>query len=308
MAVLSIATGARRRGCSGLVSVGRWLFKPDGFGRACPPPFQRRDRFRAELDLVFRRQEVTHPVARLGLDRGRHGVELFDIAADGLLVVAENLSLGLLQFGVGHRISKGLAVGRNDIVRRAFRQHAGLLGRKAGAEEGEIGVVLHARRLLAVHHLIGFDEMRQVGEGRIAGDIALGIQHAPGEHRHCRAGLDERGDVGQIGRGGLVVDRRLAALEGEPPVAAPLHAEDMADVEAEQTVGEHRHEVERGGTLAAIDQLLILDLAKVGRRLHLELGGQITDAAGRRNEHGDQLGIIVAHARIAEQERELRGA
>ena len=150
--------------------------------------------------------------------------------------------------------------------------------------------------------------MRQLGEGRVACHIALGIQHAPGEQRHRIACLDHRPHLGEVGGGGLVIDRRLPTLEREATFATAAHAEDMAHIQAEHDEGQHRHEIERGRALAGIDQLLAAHLAEFGSVRDVEARRQIHHAAGGRDQHRRHLGIVVAHPRIAQQEGELRGA
>jgi hypothetical protein len=150
--------------------------------------------------------------------------------------------------------------------------------------------------------------MRQVGEGRVALHIAAAVQHTPGEHRHHIAGACQRHHLRQEGRAGLVVDGDLAAHQAEPCLAAPAHAEHEAHIEAEQEEGQHWHEVERGGALAAIDQLAIAQPPHLGRAVDAERLRQIDGAAGRRDHEGDQLRKFITHPWIAQQVGELRRA
>ena len=150
--------------------------------------------------------------------------------------------------------------------------------------------------------------MRQLGEGRVARHIALGVQHAPGEQRHRIARLDHRPHLREVGGGGLVVDRRLPAFQRQAAFAPAAHPEDMAHIQPEHDEGQHRHEIERGRALAGIDQLLAAHLAEFGGVGDVEARRQIDHAAGRRDQHGRHLGVVVAHPRIAQQEGELRGA
>ena len=104
-----------------------------------------------------------------------------------------------------------------------------------------------------MQQFVGFPVVGQVREGWIADQVTAGVQRAPREQRHGVALLDERHDVAQVGGGSLVVDVELAPFERKSPGATPAHPEDWPDVEAHELEAEHRDQVQRRGTLAAVE-------------------------------------------------------
>ena len=164
------------------------------------------------------------------------------------------------------------------------------------------------RRRLAVHHLVDLREVRQIGEGRIANQVARIVQGAPGHDGDGAALLDQGHDLLEAGRRGLVVDVGLAPLERETPGAAALHAEHRLDLDVEQVHGQQGNDVERGRALTAVLQRLATKVGDVRRRLHAGLGLDVENAAGSGGEHDLPVLVLVPDALVLQQIGKLRRA
>jgi hypothetical protein len=227
---------------------------------------------------------VPEPIQDVLLGLGRDGRRLLgglDRSLARLLRVGPELLLrDLGEVGPRLDLLEGGRVRVHDLLRRAARQEDRLLVREACDEERLPGIPGGAGGLAGLAHLADLLEGWQVREGRIADDVAVVVEGAPGENRHGEAVLDERDHVGEVGGRGLVVDVGLAALEHQPAVAAALDPEHRVDLEPEHLEGEKRHQVERGGALRAVEEVLLLERAHVAVETLGKVGRQVDDAAG----------------------------
>src|SRR3546814_4471167 len=80
-------------------------------------------------------------------------------------------------------------------------------------------------------------------------------------------------------------------------MGAALEAHDDLDIQAQHPERQRRHQVQRGGALAAEAQLLLLQLVEIlGQVVHAVRGGNVDHAAGRRRrseEHTSELQSLM---------------
>ena len=87
--------------------------------------------------------------------------------------------------------------------------------------------------------LVGFLNVRDVGEVWIARELAFLVHYAPREQRSRFAIFHEACRAADVGAGRLRIDRKLAALEAEQRFGPPDNAENVLHVQVQQTEGEN---------------------------------------------------------------------
>src|SRR5919106_2834600 len=161
---------------------------PAGAERVSPRPSLRRD-------AVILLEPIKHVFLGVGRD-GRRLLGGLDRGRARLLRVDPERLLGDLgEVRPRLNVIEGGYVHVHNLLRRGARQEDRLLVREACDKERLPGIPSGAGRLAAPRRLADFLKRRQVRESRVAHDVPVLVERAPGEHRHSEVFLDERGHI-----------------------------------------------------------------------------------------------------------------